>query len=594
MSRTDEPDTARETLADDAPSGESSLVVAGYELQATIGRGGMGEVVAAQDPRIGREVAIKTLRGGAANPELVERFLREAKIQGRLDHPAIVPVHEIGLDAHGQPYFTMKRLRGETLADVLARGDAPLSRLLRVFVDVCLAIEFAHERRFVHRDIKPTNIMLGRHGEVYVLDWGVARSLGDASAPDGASDIPTLEGHTQAGALLGTPGFMAPEQIRAAAEVGTAADVYALGAILFDILAGEPLHPRGTIALANTISQPTHVPAERRPDRAIAPELDDACRDALAADPEARPSAGELAQRVQRYLDGDRDLERRRQLAAEHLAGARAAARDPARHAEALRSAGRALALDPASREIVDVMSGLMLAPLAEPQPEIEAHLRAADRAYQQRAGRLGIAAMCGYFLLAPLLWWSGVIAPWLVGATYVGLVALTAVTWRFATSRTAGPLIFALVGNLAVAAVLSRLLSPFVFTPAVIMVTAVALGAQPPMLGRARLVLGCSLAAFLAPIALEATGVLAPTWSFERGALVVTSRMLRLTPHATTVLLVLGFSLAIALAAGVSHQLAYVRRDTQRELEQHAWRLRQLLGGVPVPRKSTNPVATL
>ena len=193
------------TQGEAAARSRASLSIPGYELGSSIGRGGMGEVVAAHDPRIGREVAIKTLRG-AASPELVDRFLREAKIQGRLDHPAIVPVHEIGHDAQGQPYFTMKRLRGETLQDVLVAG-APLQRLLRAFADACLAVQFAHDLRVVHRDLKPSNLMLGPYGEVYVLDWGIARSIGDDARPGAARDMTTLDGQTQAGALLGTPRF---------------------------------------------------------------------------------------------------------------------------------------------------------------------------------------------------------------------------------------------------------------------------------------------------------------------------------------------------------------------------------------------------
>ena len=580
--------TGADTQLDAAPGARTSLIVAGYDLGTTIGRGGMGEVVEAHDPRIGREVAIKTLRGGAGNAELVDRFLREAKIQGRLDHPAIVPVHEIGHDAQGHPYFTMKRLRGETLADVLERGDAPLSQLLRTFVDVCLAIEFAHERRFVHRDLKPTNIMLGRHGEVYVLDWGIARSLGDGSVQDAAPDIPTLEGHTQVGALLGTPGYMAPEQIRAAAEVGTAADVYALGAILFEILAGEPLHPRGTGGLATTIAQPTHAPAARRPDRTIPPELDDACTAALAEEPAARPSAGQLAQRVQRYLDGDRDHERRRQLAAEHLAAAREAAVDPARHVEALRSAGRALALDPESREAADFQYALMMQPLGRVEPEVEQRMHESDLAYQRRGAVYGVGAVAAYFLVAPFLWWSGIISLWPILASYVGVAVLAAFTWRYAAVGATWPLVVALVGNLAIAMVLTRLLGPFMFAPLAILIVASAIAAQPQMTGRPWLVLGLALVAFFAPVALEQLGVLAPTWHYAHGTLVLTSSVLHVAPGPMTALILAGYTIAIVIGFVLSRELAVARRDAQLELEQQAWRLRQLLGGVAVPRPAT------
>src|SRR5678815_4795368 len=132
-------------------SGPTALVTLpepGYALGEMIGHGGMGEVMAAQDQRIGREVAVKRIRSREPSPDAVMRFLREARIQARLDHPAIVPVYELGTDADGRPYFTMKRLTGVTLAKKLSEG-APVQRLLRAFVDVCLAIQLAHSRGVV-------------------------------------------------------------------------------------------------------------------------------------------------------------------------------------------------------------------------------------------------------------------------------------------------------------------------------------------------------------------------------------------------------------------------------------------------------------
>ena len=284
----------------------------GYELGELIGRGGMGEVVAAHDLRIGRDVAIKRMRSAHPDATQLSRFLREARVQARLDHPAIVPVYELGTDDHGKPFFTMKRLAGTTLAQRLAEA-APRPVLLRAFIDVCMAVDFAHARGVVHRDLKPANIMLGDYGEVYVLDWGVARVLADAAVPV-QPDIETLDGETSAGVLLGTPGYMAPEQIHGL-EVVPATDVYALGSILFEILTSEPLHPRGDGALGSTLTRPQQSPSERVREREIPPELDLACHDAVAEHPQDRPSARALADRVQRYLDGDRDLERRRALA---------------------------------------------------------------------------------------------------------------------------------------------------------------------------------------------------------------------------------------------------------------------------------------
>src|SRR5215470_4556822 len=345
--------TAGETGGDTINEHARPIALDGYTVGEMIGRGGMGEVLLAHDEVIGREVAIKRMRRSDPDADAETRFLREAKIQARLQHPSIVPVHELGRDADGRPYFTMKRLAGVTLYQLLG---GPRQRLLRAFADVCLAIEFAHEHGVIHRDIKPTNIMLGDFGEVYVLDWGVARVLDeDGSGHPSVRDIITVEGETQVGAVMGTPGYMAPEQALGYG-ISPAIDVYALGCVLFEILTGEPLHPRGSGGAASAIAHPTESPAARRSDRDIAPELDAACVAALAEDPVARPTARELARRVQDYLDGDRDLERRRELAALQVARARdaLASGDPARRGDAVHAAGRALALDPESAEAAE------------------------------------------------------------------------------------------------------------------------------------------------------------------------------------------------------------------------------------------------
>ena len=301
----------------ETPSGDDATqALEGYMFGDVIGRGGIGEIVAAHDLRIGRNVAIKRLRTAQPTPEETSRFLREARIQGRLEHPAIAPVHELGRDKQGRPYFAMKRLAGVTLADLLAAPSPNRPRLLRAFTEVCQAIDFAHSRGVVHRDLKPSNIMLGDFGDVYVLDWGLARVVGEAVSEVVTEDIESLDIKT--GDLLGTPGYMAPELLHKAAEAGRPADVYALGSILFEILAGEPLHPRGPNALPSTVGgEAITSAARRRPERAVPPELDTICVAMLAMDPGARPSARGVADRIQAYLDGDRDVTRRKTMAAD-------------------------------------------------------------------------------------------------------------------------------------------------------------------------------------------------------------------------------------------------------------------------------------
>jgi serine/threonine protein kinase len=449
------------TKTDAAPGqprtrGLSLPPASGYELGEVIGRGGMGEVLLARDRKLGRDVAIKRMLVADPSKEALARFLREAQIQARLDHPAVVPVHELGYDSEGRPYFTMKRLAGTTLQDVLA--DATMQRLLRAFADVCLAIELAHTRGIVHRDLKPSNIMLGDYGEVYVLDWGIARVIGDA-ARDSQAGIPTLEPETQAGYVFGTPGYMAPEQARGE-EIGPAADVYALGCILFEILAREALHREKR-------QEPSPRPSERRPDLTIPPELDTLCADATDLDPRARPPARALAERVQRYLDGDRDLEQRRTIASAQVERARLLLSGGDR-AGAMKAAGRALALDPESTPAGELVSSLLLEPPLVLPGELERHLVEVDRRQERYQYRVSQRWQLAFLPFIPLLLWQGV-TNWLtIGAFYAFIVVFLFVAQL--QQRAARPHV--LLGLLLSAApmfVLPRATSPFLIAPGVL-----------------------------------------------------------------------------------------------------------------------------
>ena len=462
----------------------------GYQLGDVLGRGGMGEVLVAQDQRIGREVAIKRIRG-KVSPDLVDRFLREARIQARLDHPAIVPVYELGTDADGAPYFTMKRLVGETLSKKLGQKDkgGNIQPLLRAFADVCLAIELAHSRGVIHRDLKPSNIMLGDFGEVYVIDWGVARVASSEPARTSLRESTPIadDDHTTIGSILGTPGYMSPEQVRGR-EAEAPADVYSLGAILFEILAGEPLHPRGESALSTTLSHPQVAPTSRAAERSIAPELDSACFDALAEEPEKRPTARELAQRIQAYLDGDRDHERRRRLATEQLEAAREAlaSRSDTGRATALRRAARALALDNDSDEAAALLTKLTVEPPPEDQmpPALIASMAAEDLELDKDRSRRGLWAYFAVFCfvsLIPLLHvtnWTLLVVAWI-------LVALLGVI-MWGGARTGQARLYpALTVNLAAVFVFSRILGPFIITPVATVGILFSFTASPRMLAR-------------------------------------------------------------------------------------------------------------
>jgi serine/threonine protein kinase len=205
----------------------------------------MGRVYVGWDLVLEREVAIKTLQTGAD----AERFVTEARITARLPHPGIPPVHAFGVLADGTPYLVMKRIHGQTLGELLKQRAVPqehLSTDLQIFEQIAQAVGFAHQRGVIHRDLKPANVMVGEFGEVQVMDWGIAKSLSknEERYPHERVDAErsrdtTRAIHTQAGTIMGTPGFMAPEQARGEA-VDTRTDVFALGSILCVLLTGKP------------------------------------------------------------------------------------------------------------------------------------------------------------------------------------------------------------------------------------------------------------------------------------------------------------------------------------------------------------------
>src|SRR5262245_9317536 len=215
----------------DFPSGQLTLPArfGDYELREELGRGGMGVVYRAAQTSLGREVAVKMiLRGQLASPADRERFEAEAQAAARLDHPGIVPVYEVG-EVGGRAYFSMKHVRGTTLAQRLADGPLPPREAAQIMAAVARAIHFAHLRGVLHRDLKPSNILLDEQGEPHVTDFGLAKQL------EGAATL------TKTGAVLGTPAYMAPEQASGnRGQIGPASDVYSLGVILYHMLTGRP------------------------------------------------------------------------------------------------------------------------------------------------------------------------------------------------------------------------------------------------------------------------------------------------------------------------------------------------------------------
>ncbi|MCB9932972.1 MAG: protein kinase [Planctomycetes bacterium] len=315
-----------------------------YEIRREHARGGMGRIMLARDRAIGRDIALKELlpgmQGGNSIPGsvpqqytndsggIIERFLREAKITGQLEHPNIVPVYEIGKHGDGSIYYTMRFVRGKTLSDRLReiRKDDSLNKqeklaartkLLDSFIDVCQAIAYAHSKGVIHRDLKPENIMLGDFGETQVLDWGLARikgqedkALKDLQKGSLALSKSLIQSDSQAltldGSIVGTPAYMPPEQARGELEnVDEQSDVYSLGAVLYQILTGLPPYegPMAALIVQAVLSGPPLRVSAREKD--IPPELEALVEKAMARDKKDRiRSALELASEVKAFRDG--------------------------------------------------------------------------------------------------------------------------------------------------------------------------------------------------------------------------------------------------------------------------------------------------
>jgi serine/threonine protein kinase len=296
-----------------------------YVIVKPIARGGMGSVLEVYDRNLRRSVAMKVLRKELrSHREWLARFLEEAHITGGLEHPGIVPVHELGISSGGHLYFTMKKVEGLSLEQVISRlaaGDAeiareyPLPRRLEIFVKICDAISFAHAHGVIHRDLKPSNVMVGRFGEVLVMDWGLAKRRESRSSGEKEQETAPLRptslreamgGLTQIGEVLGTPGYMAPEQAAGALnEIDERTDVYSLGALLYALLTARAPYvgEDSNQVIADTLTR------EITPVRELAPStprsLAAICEKALARYKEDRYQlVEELGDDVRRFLEG--------------------------------------------------------------------------------------------------------------------------------------------------------------------------------------------------------------------------------------------------------------------------------------------------
>jgi serine/threonine-protein kinase len=321
------------------PEGEPPMALpARYTWLASLGEGGQGSVELVIDQDLGRSVALKTLHAHKEDRADLLDLYRESRITGQLEHPHIIPIYDVGQLPDGRLYYTMPRLPGESLHHVLAlrrRGNVEvlakwsLVPLLQVLEKVCHGVGYAHAHGVIHRDLKPANILLGSHGEVLVVDWGIARVVHGTGGARGR--LWSRQGEEKVERVRGSPPYMAPEQVKHPDQVSPAADVFCLGVILYEVLTRESPFPGA--ALDEIVEMLCHErpvpPRERAPELRIPAELEEICLRALEKFPGHRyANASELAGALGDFLSGGR----RRESAARRL-----------REAESLRSRYRVL-----------------------------------------------------------------------------------------------------------------------------------------------------------------------------------------------------------------------------------------------------------
>jgi serine/threonine-protein kinase len=590
-----------------------------YALGKRLGEGSMGEVMMVRDQRILRDVAMKRLHPEhhAVRPDLRDRFLREARVQGQLEHPSVVPVYDIGVDHEGREYFTMKRVRGRTLEQVVKglRENDPeyvdkysRRKLLTAMSRICLSVAFAHERGVVHRDLKPSNIMLGDYGEVHLLDWGIAKVIGveDPVYEDQVDLSNDRVQRTEAGFVVGTPGYMAPEQARG--ETRTYAgrsDIYSLGAMLFEAMTLERLHDQPEVEniLLSTVQGVEARPSVRCPHMELPIELDEICAKATALNPEQRySSAREMNEAIEKLLDGDRDTTRRAEIAAEHTANAKAAlalarrggVNADGQHRRAVGELLQALALEPNNAEARATMVQLLLEPVERLPDEAYAELQEVNRLDRARASRANGWAYLTWMGTLPLMLAMGVRSPVKLGWLGFAVACLIMYTWWMATTGRTQPryMIIAVLFTFGCVAAMSMFFGPLFLVPGIAVTAATSYLVAIRANARARaIVLASSLASVLVPTILQLFGIVDTRYAFDGSGITILPDVVELPERATWAFLLVINGLTVVMANVLVGRAVAALLRAERRLFTQAWRLRQFLpelapaGDDPHPR---------
>jgi serine/threonine-protein kinase len=434
-------------------------------------------------------------------------------------------------------------------------------------------VHYAHENGVVHCDLKPSNIMLGAYGEVYVLDWGLAARAGDPPDPNSVS---------------GTPGFMAPEQIRGDAPAA-GVDIYALGAILYELLTLEAMLDGANplVLFRNALHGNVVSPSVRTPKRDIPPELEVIWAKASALDPLDRySSVRDLYDDLERYLAGDRDLVLRRAMSRQHAEAAAATiahlhtdgADEAALRSDAMRAVGQALAFDPGNSDAVGLLARLLAEPPGKMPKDAMEEIHAAERAQERVRSRVGAMGFLAWIPFIPLFLWLGLRnVPAFLAVTSTWLVAAAFQIHNARHPRHDGhpPAWLPVVAAIAIAGS-SLVMGPLVFTPT--LATVFGLGFTLAMHPRHRFIpmIACLLS-FLVPHVLQWTRVLPPSYVYEHGTALILPLMTNLSQLGGVFFILVNVTCVIVgCTFGIRVQANL--RQMQRRAYLNAWQLRQLL----------------